>query len=166
MLMASGDAAGEPLWRLPYDERYLDQVLMPDGVKNHPETDSGRAITAALFLGQFVPEGHAGLPRYHRSRVARPCQLTGGHRIRRAHPAVVVAVPLDPRQDRIRYDSVSCHAIPTLLNRRGPATTTRAPRTSSPRSASISSGVKRPSSIARTISPASRKAISRSSTTT
>jgi leucyl aminopeptidase len=56
MLMASGEAAGEPLWRLPYDERYLNQVLMPDGVKNHPETDSGRAITAALFLGRFVPE--------------------------------------------------------------------------------------------------------------
>ena len=29
---------------------------MPDGVKNHPETESGRAITAALFLGQFVSD--------------------------------------------------------------------------------------------------------------
>ena len=47
--------AGEPVWRLPYDERYLDQVLVPAGVKNHPETDTGRAITAALFLGQFIP---------------------------------------------------------------------------------------------------------------
>lgn len=51
--------AGEPVWRLPYDERYLDQVLVPGGVKNHPETDSGRAITAALFLGQFVPAATA-----------------------------------------------------------------------------------------------------------
>lgn len=55
-IAASGQRAGEPFWRLPYDERYLDQVLVPDGVKNHPETDSGRAITAALFLGQFVPD--------------------------------------------------------------------------------------------------------------
>lgn len=52
---AAAFQAGEPLWRLPYDERYLDQVRVPGGVKNHPESDSGRAITAALFLGQFVP---------------------------------------------------------------------------------------------------------------
>lgn len=56
-VMTAAAAAGEALWRLPYDERYLDQVLMADGVKNHPETDSGRAITAALFLGQFVSVG-------------------------------------------------------------------------------------------------------------
>lgn len=54
--------AGEPLWRLPYDERYLDQVLTADGVRNHPGTDSGRAITAALFLGRFVP---AAIPWAH-----------------------------------------------------------------------------------------------------
>lgn len=56
-LLAAGQQAGEPFWRLPYDERYLDQVVVAGGVKNHPETDSGRAITAALFLGQFVPNG-------------------------------------------------------------------------------------------------------------
>jgi len=56
-LLAAGHRAGEPFWRLPYDERYLDQVVVPGGVKNHPETDSGRAITAALFLGQFIPKG-------------------------------------------------------------------------------------------------------------
>jgi leucyl aminopeptidase len=55
-LLTAGRAAGEALWRLPYDERYLDQVVVEDGVKNHPESDSGRAITAALFLGQFVPK--------------------------------------------------------------------------------------------------------------
>lgn len=55
-LMAAGQRAGEALWRLPYAERYLDQVVVAGGVKNHPEADSGRAITAALFLGQFVPE--------------------------------------------------------------------------------------------------------------
>lgn len=56
-LLAAAHRAGEPLWRLPYDERYLDQVTVAGGLRNHPETDSGRAITAALFLGQFVPAG-------------------------------------------------------------------------------------------------------------
>ncbi len=56
-LLAAGQRAGEPFWQLPYDERYLDRVVVPGGVKNHPETDSGRAITAALFLGQFVSKG-------------------------------------------------------------------------------------------------------------
>jgi leucyl aminopeptidase len=53
--LAAGERAGEPLWPLPYDERYLDQVRTPSGVRNHPLHDSGRAITAALFLGEFVP---------------------------------------------------------------------------------------------------------------
>ena len=59
--------AGEPMWRLPYDERYLDQVRTPSGVRNHPMHDSGRAITAALFLGEFVPPG---VPWVH-------CDMTG-----------------------------------------------------------------------------------------
>jgi leucyl aminopeptidase len=61
-VIEAGRRAGEALWRLPYDERYLNQVLVADGVKNHPEADSGRAITAALFLGQFVP---ASVPWVH-----------------------------------------------------------------------------------------------------
>ncbi|MFE4777796.1 M17 family metallopeptidase [Streptomyces sp. NPDC056713] len=47
--------AGEPMWRLPWAERYLDQVRTPFGVRNHPLHDTGRALTAALFLGEFVP---------------------------------------------------------------------------------------------------------------
>jgi leucyl aminopeptidase len=54
VLTAAG-AAGEPMWRLPWAERYLDQVRTPSGVRNHPLRPSGRAITAALFLGEFVP---------------------------------------------------------------------------------------------------------------
>jgi leucyl aminopeptidase len=65
--LSAGDRAGEPLWRLPFDERYLDQVRTPSGVRNHPLHDSGRAITAALFLGEFVP---AGVPWVH-------CDMTG-----------------------------------------------------------------------------------------
>ncbi|MBU2666156.1 leucyl aminopeptidase family protein [Actinoplanes bogorensis] len=54
-LLAAGANAGEPLWRLPLDERYRAQILTSYGVRNHPLHDSGRAITAALFLGEFVP---------------------------------------------------------------------------------------------------------------
>jgi leucyl aminopeptidase len=54
-LLAAGARSGEPMWRLPYDERYLNQVKTASGVRNHPLHDSGRAITAALFLGEFVP---------------------------------------------------------------------------------------------------------------
>ncbi|MBL7255499.1 hypothetical protein [Paractinoplanes lichenicola] len=53
--LQAGAAAGEPLWELPYDERYLPQIKTASGVRNHPLHDSGRAITAALFLGEFVP---------------------------------------------------------------------------------------------------------------
>ncbi len=47
--------AGEPMWQLPWAERYRDQVRTDRGVRNHPLTDTGRALTAALFLGEFVP---------------------------------------------------------------------------------------------------------------
>jgi leucyl aminopeptidase len=58
-LADAGHHCGEPLWRLPLVESYLDQVLTSDGVKNHPESDVGRAITAALFLRHFVQSGVA-----------------------------------------------------------------------------------------------------------
>ncbi|MFG2040530.1 M17 family metallopeptidase [Dactylosporangium sp. NPDC048998] len=66
-VLRAGAAAGEPLWRLPWAERYLDQVRTPSGVRNHPLHDSGRAITAALFLGEFVAED---VPWVH-------CDMTG-----------------------------------------------------------------------------------------
>nr|WP_255479615.1 M17 family metallopeptidase [Quadrisphaera sp. RL12-1S] len=47
--------AGEPLWRLPLADRYRGQVDLGWAVRNHPLADSGRAITAALFLDAFVP---------------------------------------------------------------------------------------------------------------
>jgi leucyl aminopeptidase len=65
--LSAGEKAGEPLWQLPFDERYLDQVRTPWGVRNHPLHDSGRAITAALFLGEFVPRD---VPWVH-------CDMTG-----------------------------------------------------------------------------------------
>ncbi|HEX3590295.1 MAG TPA: leucyl aminopeptidase family protein [Pseudonocardiaceae bacterium] len=54
-LLAAARSAGEPMWRLPWATRYLDQVRTSFGVRNHPLRPSGRAITAALFLGEFVP---------------------------------------------------------------------------------------------------------------
>ncbi|MBM2615655.1 leucyl aminopeptidase family protein [Actinoplanes sp. LDG1-06] len=54
-VLAAASRAGEPVWELPYDERYLPQIKTGSGVRNHPLHDSGRAITAALFLGEFVP---------------------------------------------------------------------------------------------------------------
>ena len=59
MIQSAGDSAGEECWRLPLAETYRDQVLVDGGVKNHPESDVGRAITAALFLERFVPDGVA-----------------------------------------------------------------------------------------------------------
>jgi leucyl aminopeptidase len=46
--------ASEPMARLPWAPRSLDQVRTPFGVRNHPLRDPGRAITSALFLREFV----------------------------------------------------------------------------------------------------------------
>jgi leucyl aminopeptidase len=54
-VLAAAGSAGEPMWRLPWAQRYRDQVRTPFGVRNHPLRPSGRALTAALFLGEFVP---------------------------------------------------------------------------------------------------------------
>ncbi|WP_109472001.1 M17 family metallopeptidase [Ornithinimicrobium cavernae] len=59
-LQAAGEQVGEAWWPLPYATRYRSQVrsVAPGAdVRNHPGADSGRAITAALFLGESVPEG-------------------------------------------------------------------------------------------------------------
>ena len=66
-LLEAAAGAGEPMWQLPWATRYLDQVRTGFGVRNHPLHDSGRAITAALFLGEFVPES---IPWVH-------CDMTG-----------------------------------------------------------------------------------------
>lgn len=55
VLLDAAAGAGEPMWQLPWAPRYLDQVVTASGVRNHPLHDTGRALTAALFLGQFVP---------------------------------------------------------------------------------------------------------------
>lgn len=55
----AADRAGEALWRMPWATRYSAQLRSsaPGAeLRNHPLHDSGRAITAALFLGEFAPE--------------------------------------------------------------------------------------------------------------
>ena len=56
VLARAAGEAGEPVWRLPLHAGYGAQIATTSGLlKNHPETDTGRAITAALFLNRFVP---------------------------------------------------------------------------------------------------------------
>lgn len=54
IFMESAHEAGESFWRLPLASQYKNQIRTSIGLKNHPETDSGRAITAALLLNEFV----------------------------------------------------------------------------------------------------------------
>jgi leucyl aminopeptidase len=54
-VLEAGRAAGEKLWPLPMIEEYLDPLQEgPADLKNVGERWGG-AITAALFLGEFVP---------------------------------------------------------------------------------------------------------------
>jgi leucyl aminopeptidase len=57
-ILQAARRAGEPLWPLPWAPRYLDQTRSRApgaSLRNHPGSDTGRALTAALFLGSFVP---------------------------------------------------------------------------------------------------------------
>jgi leucyl aminopeptidase len=59
-LRSAADKAGEPVWRLPLDDRYAGQVRSEIAdLKNFPGSRYGRAVTAALFLQRFVPQGMA-----------------------------------------------------------------------------------------------------------
>ncbi|MCA0345535.1 MAG: leucyl aminopeptidase [Actinobacteria bacterium] len=61
----AADRAGEALWRMPWATRYASQLRSSApgaDLRNHPLHDSGRAITAALFLGEFAP---ASVPFAH-----------------------------------------------------------------------------------------------------
>lgn len=57
-LLRSAEQAGEALWGMPWATRYAPQLrsTAPGAtLRNHPLTETGRAITAALFLGEFAP---------------------------------------------------------------------------------------------------------------
>lgn len=80
-LLIAGEAAADPLWRLPLWAPYRD--MMKSGVAdmvNSAEGGFAGAITAALFLEDFVP---AGIPWAHFdtfawSPAARPGRPKGG----------------------------------------------------------------------------------------
>ncbi|MFF8892797.1 M17 family metallopeptidase [Brevibacterium casei] len=56
-VLDAAETAGEEAWPLPWARRYAAQIrsTAPGAtLRNHPRTDTGRAITAALLLGEFV----------------------------------------------------------------------------------------------------------------
>ncbi|MBX9814641.1 MAG: leucyl aminopeptidase family protein, partial [Sphingomonas sp.] len=80
-LLASGEAAHDPLWRLPLWAGY-DELLTSDiaDLVNAPDGGMAGAITAALFLKRFVPEGAAWahLDTYAWRGTAKPGRPKGG----------------------------------------------------------------------------------------
>ncbi|KUF07862.1 leucyl aminopeptidase family protein [Leucobacter sp. G161] len=57
-LLRAADQSAEALWEMPWATRYASQLrsTAPGAtLRNHPLSDTGRAITAALFLGEFAP---------------------------------------------------------------------------------------------------------------
>ncbi len=57
-ILTAADASNEPVWPLPMPA-YLRSQLLSDiaDLKNYPGVPSARALTAAMFLSEFVPEG-------------------------------------------------------------------------------------------------------------
>ena len=83
-LLAAGEAEGDPLWRLPLFKPYrrmLDSKVAD--LTNASDSPHAGAITAALFLQEFVP---AGIPWVHLDIMAwnaasRPGRPEGGEAI-------------------------------------------------------------------------------------
>jgi leucyl aminopeptidase len=80
-LLAGGAAAGDPLWRMPLWKNY-SEMLASDvaDVGNVAEGGMAGAVTAALFLEKFVPEGTpwAHLDTFAWSAKPRPGRPRGG----------------------------------------------------------------------------------------
>ena len=55
-LLAAGDAAGEGIWRMPLPEHYKEQLKGEWGTIKNVGSGGGGAITAALFLKEFVDQ--------------------------------------------------------------------------------------------------------------
>ena len=80
-LLASGDSVADPLWRMPLWKPY-DDMLASDvaDLGNVSEAPLAGAVTAALFLQKFVPEGlpWAHLDTFAWRPSARPGRPKGG----------------------------------------------------------------------------------------
>lgn len=55
-LLQAAETAGEKLWRMPLEERYFEGLKSPIADMKNTGPRPGGAITAALFLKQFVKE--------------------------------------------------------------------------------------------------------------
>ncbi len=55
-LLAAAALAGEKLWRMPLEESYFGQMASPVADMKNLGVGKGGAITAALFLKQFIEE--------------------------------------------------------------------------------------------------------------
>ena len=80
-LLAAGTIAGDPLWRLPLWAGYRD--MLKSGIadiNNAGEGGFAGAVTAALFLERFVPEGTpwAHLDTFAWQPAAKPGRPKGG----------------------------------------------------------------------------------------
>ncbi|MCX8036216.1 MAG: leucyl aminopeptidase [Candidatus Sumerlaeia bacterium] len=57
-IVRAGEAVGESFWPLPLHDEYFDLIKSPVAdVNNVSSSPNGGAITAALFLREFVPKG-------------------------------------------------------------------------------------------------------------
>ena len=55
-LLAASELAGEKMWRMPLEEKYFDGLKSPIADMKNTGPRPGGAITAALFLKQYVKE--------------------------------------------------------------------------------------------------------------
>ncbi|MBU3076333.1 leucyl aminopeptidase family protein [Sphingomonas quercus] len=80
-LLAAADASGDPLWRLPLWQPYAE-MLKSDlaDIGNAADGPFAGAVTAALFLNRFVPDGTpwAHLDTFAWMPAARPGRPRGG----------------------------------------------------------------------------------------
>jgi leucyl aminopeptidase len=80
-LIAAGTAVGDPLWRLPLWPGYREMTKSDVAdINNAPDGGFAGAITAALFLERFVPEGliWAHLDTFAWTPSAKPGRPKGG----------------------------------------------------------------------------------------
>jgi leucyl aminopeptidase len=80
-LLAAGEAVGDPVWRLPLWPGYADMLKSGIAdVNNAAEGGFAGAVTAALFLEKFVPEGTpwAHLDTFAWRPAAKPGRPKGG----------------------------------------------------------------------------------------
>ena len=80
-LLAGGTAVGDPLWRMPLWPGY-EEMLTSDiaDLNNAPEGGMAGAVTAAMFLEKFVPDGiaWAHLDTFAWRASSRPGRPKGG----------------------------------------------------------------------------------------